>query len=256
MLLDETEILDEVWCAYTARYAHTLDRDNHAFCERREEQVKSIQQVLVAFLVALLAASFTVGCGSSHHGSGGGGGTGGGGGGTQPVSIVTAPTLPQANINSSYNTALFATGGTGSYTWTLVSGSLPTGLTLSAGGSISGTPTSQGNSGFTLKVTDTGSGSAQQGFTLAVSTPVQLTPTVLPAGTLGTAYSQQITATGGGGAPYVFSINAGSAPLGLTLSNTGLLSGTPTGTGTFNFTVKATSADTSSALSGYSVKIN
>src|ERR1700692_2710418 len=68
--------------------------------------------------------------------------------------------------------------------------------------------------------------------------PLEITtPSTLPSAGLGTAYSTTLAATGGT-APFTWSVNAGELPGGLTLSSVGLLSGTPTVTGTFSFTVK------------------
>ncbi len=82
------------------------------------------------------------------------------GNGIAPTSLVvsTSPTLPQATVNAAYEATLTAAGGSGSYTWALASGStLPTGLTLSSAGAISGTVGSVTvqNYTFTVKVTDT-----------------------------------------------------------------------------------------------------
>ncbi len=68
--------------------------------------------------------------------------------------------------------------------------------------------------------------------------PVTVSPATLPNGTVA-AYSQTLSASGGV-APYSFSVSAGALPAGLTLSSGGVLSGTPTAGGTFNFTVTAT----------------
>lgn len=61
----------------------------------------------------------------------------------------------------------------------------------------------------------------------------------LPNGTVGAAYSQTLTASGGA-APYTFTVTGGALPPGLTLAASGLLSGTPTTAGTFTFTVRGT----------------
>ena len=72
--------------------------------------------------------------------------------------FVTISALPDATFGSPYNQTLTAIGGTSPYTWVVVAGSLPSGLTLDAAtGQISGTPTSPGSSSFTVQVTDSGS---------------------------------------------------------------------------------------------------
>ncbi|MDO7849595.1 putative Ig domain-containing protein, partial [Hymenobacter sp. M29] len=80
----------------------------------------------------------------------------------------------------------------------------------------------------------------------AVQAPtITLAPAALPDGTVGTAYSQPIAASGGT-APYSYAITAGALPAGLTLASNGTLSGTPTAGGSFTFTVTATDASTGS----------
>lgn len=86
---------------------------------------------------------------------------------TGVLDIITS-SLPDATQNSAYSATLNATGGVGPYTWALVSGSLPTGLSLSSAGVISGTPTSFGTSSFTLSCTDQALQVDTKLFTLAV----------------------------------------------------------------------------------------
>ncbi len=84
--------------------------------------------------------------------------------------------------------------------------------------------------------------------------PVTLLPTSLPGGTLGVAYSQTLSALPA--AAYTFAVTAGSLPTGLTLSSGGLLSGTPTATGSYNFTVTATDPNACTGSQAYSVGIS
>jgi hypothetical protein len=79
---------------------------------------------------------------------------------TRPVSI-TSSSLPTATAGAPYSATLTATGGTAPYAWTLVSGTLPAGLTLSLAGVISGTPTIAGTSNFTVRATDSTTPTAQ-----------------------------------------------------------------------------------------------
>jgi len=77
------------------------------------------------------------------------------------------------------------------------------------------------------------------------ATPPAITTSSLPAANVGVAYSQSLAATGGTG-PYSWSLSAGALPAGLSLSPAGVISGTPTATGTSNFTVKV--SDSSSPV--------
>ena len=102
----------------------------------------------------------------------------------QPLSITTS-SLPPGGVGTAYSTTLAATGGSGSYSWSIASGGLPAGLTLSSSGVISGTPTSGGAPSITFRVTDTSSNTATAQFTLTIAAvtwistyPVGLTVTV------------------------------------------------------------------------------
>jgi len=88
----------------------------------------------------------------------------------------------------------------------------------------------------------------------AVCPTITVAPPTLPGGSQGTPYSQQITATGGT-APYTFALTAGTLPAGITLSASGLLSGTPTVAGTFPITVTATDSAACTGSQAYSLVI-
>src|SRR5262249_34254255 len=146
-----------------------------------------------------------------------------------PLLITTPSPLAAGTVGASYSQTLAATGGTTPYVWTPASGTLPAGLTLSAGGMISGTPTAAGTANFTVQVTDSGSRKAMKEFSITVNPPppVITTAAPLPAGTVGTAYSQPLGATGGM-TPYTWSVASGTLPPGLMLSAAGVIAGTPT----------------------------
>ena len=151
---------------------------------------------------------------------------------------VTPATLPDPVFQTAYSQSVAATGGGGAYTFTVSTGTPPTGLSLSAAGVLAGTPTASGTFTFTVLATDAFGSTGTRAYTLVV--PLLVGPTSLPAGTRGVAYNQTVTATGGT-APYSFAVTAGALPGGLTLdANTGVVSGTPDTPNTFNFTVTAT----------------
>jgi Bacterial Ig domain/Putative Ig domain/Immunoglobulin domain/Right handed beta helix region/Immunoglobulin I-set domain len=85
---------------------------------------------------------------------------------------VTTTQLAGATLSGAYSATLSASGGTTPYAWSLASGSLPAGLTLSSAGTISGTPTSAGSFPFTVQVTDTASHSASANLSVNVGNPV------------------------------------------------------------------------------------
>ncbi|MCF7751004.1 putative Ig domain-containing protein [Bacillus subtilis subsp. subtilis] len=165
---------------------------------------------------------------------------------TPPITIAPA-TLPAATVAAAYATTLTATGGTGgSYTFTVDSGTLPAGLTLAAGGALTGTPTAGGSFNLTIKATDGVSAPATQPYTLVVSPPIlALAPAVLPAITQGVAFSQTLTASGGT-AGYSYAVQSGTLPSGLVLAGNGLLSGTTSVAGSYTFTVRTTDSSTGS----------
>jgi Putative Ig domain/Protein of unknown function (DUF1573) len=183
---------------------------------------------------------------------------------------ITSTTIPAGQVGAAYSTLLQGTGGTTPYSWSLGSGVLPAGLSLSTSGTLSGTPTTAGSFTFTIKVTDSTTPTAQTAtqsltFTVAAAaTPVEITSTSVPAGQVGVAYSTTLQATNGT-SPYSWSVSSGTLPAGLTLSTAGVISGTPTTSGSSTFTVKVTDSGspattatasfsiTVSAASGYSV---
>jgi len=161
-----------------------------------------------------------------------------------PTITITPTVLPNGQTGQNYNQSLSASGGAAPYTFTFLTGELPAGLTLSAGGTISGTPIESGIFTFTVAATDSNGCTGTTTITLSVfptNCPlITLFPSTLPGAQIGFAYSQTITATGGA-APYAYTINTGSLPPGLSLaSTTGVISGTPTTSGSYSFTIRAT----------------
>jgi hypothetical protein len=158
---------------------------------------------------------------------------------------VSPATLPGATINTTYSTTLRATGGSGTYTFAVTSGSLPPGLSLNANtGVLSGTPTSTGTWTCTMTATDSKvsglTGSTSYTVTVSAATTLKISPGTLSNATVKSAYSATLSASGGSGS-YTFAVTAGSLPSWLSLNtNTGVLSGTPTTTGTSSFTITAT----------------
>jgi hypothetical protein len=259
------------------------------------------------------------------------------------LTITTSSPLPGGTVGSDYSQTFAVSGGTPSYSWSVISGSVPAGLTLNPStGVLSGTPSAPGSSNFTIRVSDSSqptpgtttkpfsltiatlvpvltsinpssAGVGGSGFTLTVngssfvdsstvrwngsnrttsfvsgtqltasipasdiatagtanvtvvnfgssssnSLPFTIspaptltitTPSPLPAGTVGSAYSQTLTVTGGT-PPYNWSVISGSLPAGLTLnSSTGVLSGTPSVPGNSEFTIRV--SDSSQPTAG------
>ncbi|HEX9003146.1 MAG TPA: putative Ig domain-containing protein, partial [Blastocatellia bacterium] len=167
------------------------------------------------------------------------------------VTVATCPTITVSPSDSvlqagrsgtPYNQTFTQTGGAGIVVFSVSTGELPAGLTLSPGGVLSGTPAVFGSFGFIVRATDANNCFGERAYTLVINPPcttITISPASVPAGFQGTAYSQTLTATGGG-APYSFTLTAGALPSGLSLSSSGALTGTPSVSGNFNFTVTAT----------------
>ncbi len=160
-----------------------------------------------------------------------------------PTVTLAPATLPGGTYNVAYGQTLTAAGLTGAFTFALQAGSsMPPGLTLSAAGLISGTPTQPSAFTFTVIATHTASGcTGNRTYSIGIQCPaINIAPATLPQPIFGVAYNQPLTGSGGVG-PYTFALANGLAlPAGLTLSSAGVISGTPTLTGAATFTVNIT----------------
>jgi uncharacterized protein YhjY with autotransporter beta-barrel domain len=176
-----------------------------------------------------------------------------------PTILIAPATLPNGTFNAAYSQTVTASGGTAPYSYAVTTGSLPNGLSLSSTGALSGTPTQAGDYPITITATDSTTGAAapytgSQSYTLHIDGPaITVAPGTVPNATVGTAYSQTLSASGGTG-PYTFAAT-GSVPPGLTLSAGGNLSGTPTTAGDFSFTATATDADSFTGNQAYTVHV-
>jgi hypothetical protein len=171
--------------------------------------------------------------------------------------------MPAETQNTVASVTFAATGGAGSYKWSIATGSLPAGMTLSQAGVLSGTPTATGSFPFTIAVQDSAAppNSTSASFTLTVNPPstVAITTTSLTDAAMGSPYSVVLQATGGK-APYKWAVSSGSLPPGTSLTTgilpqpgvasygAGTLFGTPTASGTYNFSVTATDSTAPTAM--------
>ena len=254
---------------------------------------------------------------------------------------VNPATLPNGTVGVAYSRIVSATGGTGSYSFSVSAGSLPAGLSLNAAtGAITGTPTTAATSNFTITATDgigaTGSraysvttntgvavnpgtlpngtvrsrthkrsvplaaivariqrlcrqlvglsskrrrsaitgtpttaatsnftitatdglgATGSQAYAVTINAAITVNPATLPNGTVGVAYSQTVSATGGNGS-YTFSVSAGSCPTGLSLNAATVQSPEPGSAAASNFTITATDGLGATGARAYSVTIN
>jgi hypothetical protein len=204
--------------------------------------------------------------------------------GVNPLAVTTS-SLPDVNQSTAYSATFAASGGVFPYTWStsnwkkdgVALGGATSLNPLGAGaltlnptnGALTGTsPALSGVYTFTVTATDNDSpaNTATRDMTINVLNPsaLQVTTTSLKTWTQLISYgTQTLTNSVGAGGPYTWSISAGSGagtliPVpGLLLNaSTGVISGTPTGTGIFNFTVKVTDSASATATKALSITIN
>ncbi|SOZ21551.1 hypothetical protein CBM2623_A150027 [Cupriavidus taiwanensis] len=158
-----------------------------------------------------------------------------------PTVMLSPATLVNPALGVAYSQSVSASGGSAPYTYSVVAGALPPGLTLNGStGAVAGTTVAGGNYNFTIQATDNLGFTGSRAYSLALGAPtIVINPATLPQATVAAAYSQALTATSGT-APYTFAITAGALPAGMSLSAGGVLAGTPSGGGTHHFTVSAT----------------
>jgi hypothetical protein len=170
-----------------------------------------------------------------------------------PLRIVTG-TLPRATVGIGYSQMLNGTGGTPPYVWSENGGALPPGLSLSAAGAISGTPTTVGVFSFSVRLSDGRETDTRELSIRVDPAPLTISTTALPNGAVNAAYSA-ILAAGGGAPPYAWSVASGSLPAGLSLATNGAISGTPAAAGSSTFTVRVTDGSSQNATRLLSITV-
>jgi hypothetical protein len=142
---------------------------------------------------------------------------------------------------------MVASGGAGA-PYTFAATGLPAGVTMSTGGTISGTPTVNGTFSYTVTVTDNSGTKGTVNCSVTVAPPPAVNCVSITA-VQGVAIAPvTLTASGGAGGPYTFT--ATGLPAGLSLSTGGTISGTPTVNGTFTYTVTVTDKNGNKGTTG------
>jgi hypothetical protein len=157
----------------------------------------------------------------------------------------------QLTRGATYRIPLGVTGGVAPYHFTVSSGTLPPGMSVASDGFLTGTPTSTGSAGATVKVTDSALPTARSTtetlkMSVAALSPLTLAPPSLPTAVMGSTYSAAF-AVNGGVPPYLWTLTAGTLPAGMVLSQSGKITGSAFEAGTFTFT--ATVRDSASPAS-------
>jgi hypothetical protein len=161
-----------------------------------------------------------------------------------PALSITTSSLPMATVGATYSTTLSASGGSGTKTWTVTAGSLPAGLSLSANGVVSGTPTAQGTASFTANVS-AGGASSQRQFSLGVAAGLEIAAPATTVAEVAVPLTIELDATGGS-APYRWELTQGSLPTHVGFigdqgnGSTALIKGVPATSGSFPLTFRVT----------------
>ncbi len=170
-----------------------------------------------------------------------------------PTITVSPASLSSGTAGVAYSQTFTQTNGQGAITWS-ESGTLPAGLTFNAStATLSGTPGQTGSFPITVTATDKYGCTGSQSYTLIIVCPtITVSPASLSSGTTGVAYSQTFTQTGGIGT--ITWSESGTLPTGMSFT-AGMLSGTPTQTGSFPITVTATDSDNCTGSQSYTLNV-
>lgn len=175
-----------------------------------------------------------------------------------PTLAVVTTKLPTAYLNTPYTQTIDTNNNGSGVSFAVTAGALPAGMTLTPWGVLSGSPTASGSFSFSITATDPLGETATQPFTLDVSatppTPLAFQTTSLPSTATTVAYNSTIVASGGTGG-HVFAVVNGSLPPGLSMSDSGQITGTATQDGTFPFTVRATDSLGVAAYQGFTIGV-
>jgi hypothetical protein len=171
---------------------------------------------------------------------------------------ITSPPLPDAGKDAQYALNLIAEGGTAPYEWSLDSGALPDGITLTSGGLLAGTPTGSGVASFVVKCEDAGALMSTRAFTLNVQALAITTGAKLKNGILGVPYTLPLTVIGGK-PPYTWSLVGGALPSGQppgdVLNPAGSLNFTPSVEEVSMFTLQVQDSDGSTANRSFTLEV-
>ncbi|HUI56418.1 MAG TPA: putative Ig domain-containing protein, partial [Bryobacteraceae bacterium] len=162
------------------------------------------------------------------------------------LTITTGSTLGPWTATRPFSTTISATGGVSPYQFMDAGNTLPSWLTITTAGVLSGTPPSANTYTFTIKVTDSQGTSTAQSFSLLINPVPSVSTTSLPSTTSGATYSQTLTNTGG---TSPFTWNTTGLPSWLTLNGATLSGTAPAVTSSTQYSFSVTVTDTAGAVS-------
>jgi hypothetical protein len=180
--------------------------------------------------------------------------------------VIVDDALPSGNVGTAYSGSLYSRGARGDrpVEYRVIAGQLPPGLSMTrsfgvASALITGTPTTVGTSSFTVEASDSTGQRTTKSFSITIDPPAPLVITnqsdQLAPGTVGVGYQIQLFANGGT-RPYSWAVAGGQLPIGLSLSGSGLVSGTPAAAGTSLFTARVSDPSGAHAARQFSITID
>lgn len=147
-------------------------------------------------------------------------------------------TLPAGEVGATYSARLSVAGGSPPYTFKVISGVLPDGVSLLADGLVTGLPLKGGTFAATIQASEAGGRTVSRLYSIVISGGgLNIGPGALRQATAAQFYSEQFTVSGGQ-PPYSWQLASGSLPQGMAVTGQGLLSGTPHGAGNYPIRVR------------------
>jgi len=172
------------------------------------------------------------------------------------LQFVTGPALNPGTVGVPVSASITASGGVAPLTYSLVGANLPTGVTFSPQGSLTGAPTQVFDGSFVVRVTDSGTPvrTAERTFTWRVANPLTVQTESMPDAVVGEPYSFSYQVQGGV-SPYSFLVTEGRVPSGLVVGSSGTVTGSAVATGEWGFTIRVTDVDGRTATRSFPIRV-
>ncbi|MBI2378734.1 MAG: putative Ig domain-containing protein [Deltaproteobacteria bacterium] len=169
--------------------------------------------------------------------------------------MIRTSSVPEGSFGHNLRLELEADGGRLPYRWSLLSGDLPAGVVLSAGGVLAGAPLDSGDFTFVVRVTDAGGRTDEAMLSLHVIPPLAIVTTRIPQVLAGRSFEYQMEASGGR-PPYVWRLVSGALPTGLALEADGLIHGSSAVGSRSNVAIGVTDAQGDQKAASFVVEVN